>query len=264
MTTLPFTGRTILITGASRGIGAATAVLAAQQGAAVAVNYRSDEAGARQTLAAVETAGGRGMLARGDVGNMADVEQVVEQVETELGPIAALVNNAAAFHRQRFLEVSLADLDQVWNTNVRGLFYLSQLVARRMVERRRGSIVHVSSILAQLAVPTRTAYCASKGAVESLTRAMALDLAPFGVRVNSVSPGLIETEAMLAGFTDPERLAAVRQHIPGGRFGAAEEVAQAILFLASDAASYINGAVIPVDGALSAREAGPLPPAAAT
>jgi NAD(P)-dependent dehydrogenase (short-subunit alcohol dehydrogenase family) len=256
-----FAGQTVLITGASRGIGAATALLFAQHGAQVAINYRSDEESARQVQQAIHAQGGRAELCRANVGDPEAVTQMVDHVERTLGPIHVLVNNAAAFNRNPFLAVTLAEFDQVWTTNVRGLFVLSQLVARRMAERQRGAIIHVSSILAQLAVPTRTAYCASKGAVESLTRAMALDLAPYHIRVNAVSPGLIQTEAMLAGFTDPARLAVVQQFIPEKRFGAAEEIAQTILFLASDAASYINGVVIPVDGALSVREAGPLPTA---
>ncbi|HLE28200.1 MAG TPA: 3-oxoacyl-ACP reductase family protein [Anaerolineales bacterium] len=255
-----FAGQVVLVTGASRGIGQATAIAFAREGAHVVVNYRSDEAGAQKTLADIQAAGGRAAALPADVGQAAQIEQLVEQVEREIGPIHVLVNNAAAFNRKTFLDVTLADLDEVWATNVRGLFYLSQLTATRMAARRQGCIIHLSSILAQLAVPSRTAYCAAKGAVESLTRAMALDLAPRRVRVNAVSPGLIRTEALLAGMSDPERQAAVQEYIPEGRFGEAEEVAQAILFLASDAARYINGVVLSVDGGLGAREAVPHPP----
>ena len=127
-----------------------------------------------------------------------------------------------------------------------------------MAERRRGSIVHVSSILAKLAIAKRTVYCAGKGAVEALTRAMALDLATDGVRVNAVAPGLIETEALLASLSDQALQHSARQYIPSHRFGRPEEIAQAILFLASEAASYINGAILAVDSALGSREAGPL------
>jgi NAD(P)-dependent dehydrogenase (short-subunit alcohol dehydrogenase family) len=169
-----------------------------------------------------------------------------------------LVNNAAAFNRAPFLEVDIAEFDRVWNINVRGVFYLSQLVAQKMAERKQGSIIHVSSILAKLAVPQRSAYCTSKGAIEALTRAMALDLAPYNVRVNAVSPGLVETKAMLAGFPTEALINSVRQHIPSNRFGEPEELAQAILFLASKEASYINGVVLPVDSGLSVREAGPV------
>ena len=171
--------------------------------------------------------------------------------------MSVLVNNAAGFNRAPFLEVDIAEFDRVWDINVRGVYYLSQLVAKKMAERKQGSIIHVSSILAKLAVPQRSVYCASKGAIEALTRAMALDLASYNVRVNAVSPGLIETKAMVTGFPSEELLNTVRQHIPSKRFGEPEEMAQAILFLASKEASYINGIVLPVDSALSAREAGP-------
>lgn len=254
-----FTDRVVLVTGASRGIGAATALAFAHEGARLVVNYRSDEAGARRAAEAIETAGGQAHVLQADVGQPAHIERLVATVEEQVGPLAVLVNNAAAFNRDTFLEVTLTDWDQLWTTNVRGVFYLSQLVARRMAARRQGCIIHISSILAQLAVPMRTAYCATKGALESLTRAMALDLAPYNIRVNAVSPGLILTEALLDGMPDPGRQAEVQQHIPHGRFGHAEEVARVVVFLASETASYINGAVIPVDGALGAREAGPVP-----
>ena len=253
-----FAGSNVLVTGASRGIGAETARAFARAGAQVAVNYRADEVGARVVVEQIVGSGGRAILAPGDVAHAAALGNLVAQVERDLGAVDVLVNNAAAFSRKHFLDVTPDELDAVMNANFRGVFLLSQLIARGMATRKRGAIVHVSSILAQLAVPTRSAYAASKGALESLTRAMALDLAPHGIRVNAVSPGLINTEAMLAGFNDPARLAAVQQHIPLNRFGDAHEIAEAILFLASSAAGYISGAVLAVDGALSAREAGPI------
>jgi glucose 1-dehydrogenase len=257
--TAAFQNQVIVVTGASRGIGAAAALAFARDGAHVVVNYRGDASGAQRSLAAIQASGGRATVLQADVSQPDAVAEMVERVESDIGPIQVLVNNAAAFDRSAFLDVSLEDFDRVWNTNVRGLYYLSQCAARHMATRQSGCIVHVSSILAQLAVPTRTVYCAAKGAIESLTRAMALDLAAYGIRVVAVAPGLIETEAMLAGFADPARLASVQSYIPHGRFGAADEVASVIVFLASGAARYINGSVIAVDGALGAREAGPLP-----
>lgn len=252
-----FTGQVVIVTGASKGIGQATAVAFGREGARVVVNYFSDEAGARATAAQVQTGGGQALLVRADVSHPADVERMVAVAEAELGPIRTLVNNGAAFNRQLFLDVSLEEFDRVWATNVRGLFHLSQCAARRMAERRQGSIVHVSSILARQLIEARAAYGASKGAVESLTFAMALDLAPYNIRVNAIVPGLIRTDALLAGLRDPARQAAIQQYIPNGRFGTPEEAAAVILFLASDAAYYVNGALIPVDGGLGAREAGP-------
>jgi NAD(P)-dependent dehydrogenase (short-subunit alcohol dehydrogenase family) len=251
-----FEGQTVIVTGASHGIGQATAIAFAREGAHVIINYFSSEAGAVETLTTIESAGGQGAIIQANVGELDDCRRLFEAAEAS-GPVSVLVNNAAGFSRASFLETSVAELDRVWNINVRGVYYLSQLAARKMAERKQGAIIHISSILAKLAVPQRSVYCATKGAIEALTRAMALDLAPYNVRVNAVAPGLVETTAMLAGFPTEELLNSVRQYIPSRRFGEAEELAQAILFLASPEASYINGIILPVDSALSVREAGP-------
>lgn len=251
-----FRDQVVIVTGASKGIGQATAIAFAREGAKVVVNFLSDEPGACETVARIEAGGGQAQAVRADVALAADVERLVAAAEA-WGPIRALVNNAAAFNRQQFLDVPLVEFDRVWAANVRGVFYLSQCAARRMAERRRGSIVHVSSILARQLIEARSAYAASKGAVESLTLAMALDLAAHNIRVNAVVPGLIRTEALMAGFRDPERRAAIQHYIPTGRFGEPAELADVIVFVASDKASYITGALIPVDGGLGAREAGP-------
>lgn len=251
-----FLDQVVLVTGASRGIGKAAAIAFAQRGARVVINYLGQDAKAKDTLNQVEAVGGKGWLYRVDLSQLDEVEKMVEQVEQEIGPISVLVNNAAAFNRDPFLDVSVEELDRVWNANVRGLFYLSQQVARYMSRRRKGSIIHVSSIGARLAVMNRSIYCASKGAMESLTRCMALDLAPYHIRVNAVSPGVIRTDGLLDGMPDPAMQEALQSYVPGGRFGEPEEVAHAIVFLASDVAAYINGAIIPVDGSLGAREAG--------
>ena len=252
-----FESETVLITGSSRGIGAATAKAFAAEGARVAVNYRSDSNGAAAARQAIAAAGGTAEVFQADVGNEADVTRLAQEVESSLGPVSILVNNAALIDRSSMFDLSLEAFDTVWQANVRGLFQLSQLVAAGMVERGRGAIVHVSSILARLAVVNRCAYVASKGAVEGLTRAMALELGPKGVRVNAVAPGLIATEALLAGMRDPDVQTAVQRHIPEGRFGRPEEITAAILFAASSEASYLNGAIIPVDAALGARESTP-------
>jgi len=252
-----FTDKTVLITGSSRGIGAATATAFAAEGARVAINYRSDESGAIETQVAIVAAGGTANVFRADIGNADDVAALAEQVEAGLGPIDVLVNNAAVIDRAHFLDVDLAALDTCWTTNVRGVFQLSQLAARSMAARDGGAIVHVSSILARLACPTRTAYISTKGAIESLTRSMSFDLAEHGIRVNAVAPGLIATEALLTGMPDPELQNDIQRYIPERRFGRPEEITAAILFVASPEASYVNGVIIGVDGGLSGIEAGP-------
>ena len=251
-----FADQVVIITGASQGIGQATALAFAREGAHVIINYFRSEAAAQKTLATIESQGGQGTLVQANVGHLDGCRRLCEAGEA-VGPVSVLVSNAAGFNRAPFLEIPIDEFDRVWQINVRGIYYLSQLVGQKMAERRQGSIVHVSSILARLAVPQRTVYCATKGAIESLTRAMALDLAAYNIRVNAVSPGLIETQAMLAGFPNQELLDSMRRHIPSKRFGRPDELAQAILFLASEEASYINGIVLPVDSALGAREAGP-------
>jgi NAD(P)-dependent dehydrogenase (short-subunit alcohol dehydrogenase family) len=252
-----FQDQVVLVTGASRGIGRATARAFAAEGAQVILNYRSDKAGAQAALAEITAGGGRATLLQADVSQPAEVARMVEAIEDHLGAIEVLVNNAGAVNRQPFLDVSLEELDAVFATNVRGVFYLSQLVARRMARRGRGAIIHVSSILAQQTIAGRTAYAASKGAVESLTRAMALDLAPHGIRVNAVAPGLIRTEMLLDALPDPALQEQLQRYIPFGRFGNPDEMADAIVFLASPAARYITGVLLPVDAGLRVLEAGP-------
>jgi NAD(P)-dependent dehydrogenase (short-subunit alcohol dehydrogenase family) len=246
-----------LVTGASRGIGRATALAFAREGAHVIVNFRKDAAGAQDTVAQIVQAGGQATALQADVSQVAELGRMVDHVEGDIGPIAVLVNNAGAVDRTPFLDVTLEQLDAVLDTNIRGVYYLSQLVARKMAVRRKGAIIHVTSILAQQTIPGRTAYAASKGALESLTRAMALDLAPYQIRVNAVAPGLIRTEMLLSGLPGEAFIQDLQRFIPFKRFGEPEELARAIVFLASPAASYISGALIPVDAGLRVMEAGP-------
>ena len=253
-----FAGKGVLVTGASRGIGRATALAFARHNATVIINYRAEEASAKETLAQVQQAGGTGYIIQADIADPDAIKRMVSQAENLLPTIDVLVNNAAVFNRSSFLDVSLEDFDASFNTNVRGVYYLSQLIAKGMVQRRQGSIIHISSILARLSVPKRSVYSATKGAIESLTKAMALDLVDFSVRVNAIAPGLIGTEAMTAGFGSDKMLAEIESHIPGGKFGNPEDIANAVMFLASDLARYITGVILPVDMGLSAREAGPV------
>lgn len=251
-----FNDEVVLVTGASRGIGRATAIAFAREGARVIINYHCSDAEARETLALIQDLKGKGWLCKADIGSTADIDRMADWIEGEIGPIGVLVNNAAAFNRDPFIEVEMEVFDRVWGTNVRGLFYLCQQTAKGMVERKKGSIINISSILAQVGVRSRSAYITSKAAVEGLTRAMALDLIQYNVRVNGIAPGLIRTDALLKGFRTPESQAEIQRYIPDGRFGETSELAEAVLFLASDAASYINGVILNVDGGMSIREPG--------
>jgi 3-oxoacyl-[acyl-carrier protein] reductase len=252
-----FTGQTVFISGASRGIGAATARLFARSGARVVVNYREDRAGAEEVVAEITAAGGQAMVVQGDVGSEDDVQRMVETVSAQWGPIRVLVHNASAINRKYFLDVNLDDFDRMFGANVRGPYLMSQLAAQQMIAAGiGGSIIYITSILARQTVANRTLYAATKGALESLTRALALDLAPHHIRVNAVAPGLIYTKALRDGISalGEENFT---KYIPFHRFGDPQEIASVVAFLASDAASYITGALIPVDGGLGVVEAGP-------
>lgn len=252
-----FSDRTVLITGASRGIGAATAQLFARCGARVVVNYREDRAGAEEVGAAIAAAGDQALVLQGDVGSEADVRRMLDAVAAQWGAVHVLVHNASAINRDSFLNASLDQFDLMFGVNVRGPYLMSQLVAQQMIAAGvGGSIVHISTILARQTIQNRTLYAATKGALESLTRAMALDLAQHGIRVNAVAPGLIYTQALRGGMVKLGEENFVK-YIPQKRFGDPGEIASVVAFLASEAASYMTGAVIAVDGGLGVAEAGP-------
>lgn len=245
-------GRSILITGGGRGIGAATARLAASQGYAVCVNFLHNEASARTVLAGIEAAGGKGCVVQGDVADEADVRTIFDTAERELGPVSALVNNAGVTgDHGRFMDVQADTLRRVININVLGAMLCAREAIRRMSTARGGSggaIVNVSSGASTLGSPGEYVwYAATKGAVDSMTIGLAQEVAKEGIRVNAVSPGLIDTDIHATGG-QPERLKQLAPAVPLGRPGTAGEPAQAIMWLLSDAASYITGAILRVTG----------------
>ncbi len=256
-TAYPFSGQVVLVTGASRGIGRAAALAFASQGAAVAVHYRSSGSAAVETVGTIEKQGGRAIPVRADLCDLTECQNLVDTVENKLGPLRVLVNNAGYMRQQPFLEVTPNDFDIQFGINLRGPYFLSQIAARRMAARNTGCIIFISSILARLAIPNSSAYMANKGAVESLVRSLSVDLQPYKIRVNGIAPGLVRTEMLLDSFENSAEENRVRQYIPSGRFAEPEEIARVITFLASDTASYINGAIIPVDSAMSILEPGP-------
>jgi NAD(P)-dependent dehydrogenase (short-subunit alcohol dehydrogenase family) len=242
----------VLITGGSRGIGAAAARLAAGRGYDVAVNFRSDREAAERVVSQCREAGAQALACRGDMAHEADVLRVFEEAGG-LGPLAHVVNNAGVTGRSGRLDAASAETIRACiDLNVTGALLVAREAARRLSRRHGGpggSIVNISSVAARLGSPGEYVwYAASKGAIDALTAGLSKELAGDGVRVNAVSPGLIETEIHALSTGDPARLERLRPLIPLERAGTAEEVAAAILFLISDEASYVTGANLLVSG----------------
>ena len=244
--------KVILITGGSRGIGAATAILAAQQGYRICINYLTDAAAAHEVLARVHALGAKAIAVQADVSNEEEIISLFTRVDEELGPITALVNNAGTVGlKSRVDEMSESRILHTLRTNVLGPILCSRYAVLRMSPRyggQGGNIVNVSSGAARLGSPNEYVdYAASKGALDTFTLGLSKDLAGEGIRVNAVRPGLIFTEFhALSG--DPGRVSKLESSIPMGRGGRPEEVAEAIIWLLSDKASYATGTFIDLCG----------------
>lgn len=244
--------KNVLITGAGRGIGAALARLAAANGYGVAANYVQNDAAVTALVEDIAAAGGRAVAIRGDVALEADVLATFATAERELGPIDAVVTCAGTSGGiSRVEDVSAQALERVFAVNVIGTILCAREAVRRMSARRGGqggTIVTLSSAAARLGSPNEFVhYAATKGAIDSFTVGLAREVAAEGIRVNAVAPGLIATE-FHATAGAPDRLARLRSSVPMQRDGSAEEVADAIMWLLSDRASYVTGAIIPVTG----------------
>jgi len=251
MPTLTNHPATALVTGASRGIGRAIALALAADGCRVAVNYRSLQAEADAVVAAIRAAGGEAQAFRADIADPAQAAELVKQVEAALGPVTVLVCNAGIIQTQLLALARLEDWRAVMAANLDSAFVLTKAVSRGMVRLRRGRIVYLSSDAALLGDLMRAAYSASKSGLLGLARTAARELAASGITVNAVSPGIIET-ALIADMPDTRRAKQLAA-IPLGRFGQPEEVAGVVRFICSDAASYITGQTICVDGGLNTK-----------
>jgi NAD(P)-dependent dehydrogenase (short-subunit alcohol dehydrogenase family) len=242
------TGRIALITGAQQGIGAAIARALAASGADVAINWLDDVAAAERVAEAVCAAGRRALLVRADVGELDQVRAMVAAVASGLGPIDVLVNNAGIFPRVGFLEMTERDWDVVQNVNLKGACFCAQAVAQAMVaDQRPGAIVNLTSGAAFRGSPNGAHYCASKGGLLSMTRQMALELAPHRIRVNAIAPGLTDTAQPRCGMSENE-LYAAGGAIPLGRIAQPEDIARAAVFLASEDAGFVTGQCLHVNG----------------
>jgi 3-oxoacyl-[acyl-carrier protein] reductase len=235
-----------LVTGATRGIGAATAVALADAGWPVAVNYRSDADGARDVVAGIDEAGGRALAVEADVSDTDQVEQMFSQAEAELGPVLVLVNNAGVRADGLAPQLDAEAWATVIDTNLSAAFHTTRRALRPMLRARYGRIVNVASIVGIRANAGQANYAASKAGLVGLTKTVAVEVARRGITVNAVAPGLVETkltEGIGNGLADA---------IPARRPGTPEEVAACVRFLVSDEAAYVTGSVLTVDGGLSA------------
>jgi 3-oxoacyl-[acyl-carrier protein] reductase len=246
---LDLTGKVALITGASSGIGAATAMVHAELGARVAIGYHQNERGAEAVERRIVQRGGKAIRIRADVKVAADIRELVSLTRSELGPIDILINNAGSLiERMRVVEQTEERWDEVMNLNLKSAMLCSQAVAESMIERKTGAIVNVASIAGRNGGGLgAAAYSVAKGGLITLTKSLARELAPHGIRVNAVSPGVIDTPFHQV-FSTPEMIRNFVASIPLGRIGTPEECARVIAFLASDAASYVVGETVEING----------------
>jgi len=243
-----FEGKAVLVTGAQQGIGRAVAIAFAEAGADVAVNYLDDAAAGEAVAQAVRQRGRRAVLLQGDVAKVADAGSLVARTVEGLGAIDVLVNNAGVFPRVALLDMRESDWDYVHGVNLKGSFFCAQAAARAMIARGQGgTIINMASQAIAGRGARSVHYSASKGGVVSMTRAMALELASHRIRVNAIAPGTTDTAQPRYGATE-EQLQALAQTLPLGRIAQPEEIAGVAVFLASDAASYMIGQTVHVNG----------------
>ena len=241
-------GKTALVTGASRGIGRAIALRLAEEGAQVAVNYAGNVKAAEEVKSVIEAAGGKAMLCQADVADSKAVDAMVESVVKEFGTIDILVNNAGITRDNLLMRMKDEDFDKVLDTNLKGVYYCTKVVSKLMMKKRTGRIVNMASVVGLVGNVGQTNYAAAKAGVIGFSKAAAREMASRGVTVNVVAPGSIDTD-MTAVL--PEKVKEkIIADIPLGKMGEPKDIANAVLFLVSDQASYITGQVVNIDGGL--------------
>ena len=238
-------GKVILVTGASRGIGRAIAIELASKGAAIAINYSKDDEGAKVTLENVIKNGGYGKLFKKDISNYNNCRELIDEVIGTFGKLDVLVNNAGISKFGLLMDMSLEEINDLVNTNLMGAIYLSKLAINNMM-RNGGNIINISSVWGEVGASCEVVYSATKGGLNLFTKALAKEVASFNIRVNSVAPGVINTE--MNNVLDSEDKEVLKNEIPMMRFGEAHEVARVVSFLCEDKCKYLTGQIIRIDG----------------
>jgi 3-oxoacyl-[acyl-carrier protein] reductase len=241
-------GEIALVTGGSRGIGRSAAMALAKEGAEVIINYVSNEAKAKETCNEIAAMGGKASAVKFDVANPEETKTAIELLLKDKKKISILVNNAGITRDGLMMRYSVEDWDQVLNTNLRSAFVVSQAVIRSMMKERKGSIIHMGSIVGLTGNAGQAAYCAAKAGIIGLTKSMAKELASRNIRVNAIAPGFIETD-MTAGLAK-EQHEALQSQIPLGHLGKPSDIAHAVAYLASPQASYVTGQELHVNGGM--------------
>jgi glucose 1-dehydrogenase len=245
------TGRTAIVTGSSSGIGQGIAERLAREGANVVIDYVGSPDGAQVTLKKVQAAGAKGVLVEADVSKVDAVRNLVNEAWQAFGGADILVNNAGVEKEAPFWEATEQEYDLVLGVNLKGPFFLTQAFAQRLIEAKKpGRVINISSVHEDMAFPNFATYCASKGGVRMLMRDLAVELGPLGITVNNVAPGAISTPINTALLENKPKLNALLKNIPLGRLGSVDDVAGLVAYLASDAAGYINGSTLVIDGGL--------------
>ncbi|BCZ47911.1 3-ketoacyl-ACP reductase [Clostridium gelidum] len=239
-------GKVALITGASKGIGRAIAMEFARQGASVIINYCADDEGAKETLEEVRKVNGYGIIIKGDISSFEKCRIIVEEALRIMGKIDILVNNAGISQIGLFMDVTEEEIQRIVSTNLLGAMYLTKHVLKGMISRKNGNIINISSMWGEVGASCEVLYSATKGGLNTFTKALAKEVAPSNIRVNAISPGVIDTK--MNSFLGEEEKKSLEEEIPLGRFGNSSEIGKLAVFLCSDDSSYITGQIIRADG----------------
>lgn len=240
-------GKVVLITGSSRGIGSAIAKELAHKGASVIINFSQDNVGAEKTLEEIQLNGGYAKIIKKDISNSVNCKELIEEVISIFGKIDILINNAAKSQVGLFMDFTEEDIEGLINTNLLSAMYLSKYALPYMISKNYGNIINISSIWGEVGASCEVVYSTTKGGLNLFTKSLAKEVAPFNIRVNSIAPGVINTE--MNSFLSEEEKQNLIDEIPMNRFGDVSEIAKAVAFLCSDDSKYLTGQIIKIDGA---------------